>query len=211
MGIYCIEATWGDGYSVKKPLSLVADVHSRALSYRAVDTFEEFEKTLSRWARRTDWRYPILYLGFHGFPKGLQVGEGDAPLRDFVRLEQIADLVADRDDEEWRWERCLIHFGACSTMGAADSDLADFVAATQVEAVSGHVQDVGWMASMAFDLMYLDALLYELGRQPVDANGNDGVDARTARLCRDRLLNSAESKDFAQSLGFKMVTKEDFD
>ena len=208
-GIYCIEATWDERHSVKKPLAFVAEAHEAGrLIHRRVGTPEEFERALSLWARRTDWKYPILYLGFHGFARGVQVGEGTAPLRDYVRWEQIADLVADREPDEWRWEGCVMHFSACSTMDAADSDLAGFLAATELEAVSGYGMDVGWMASMAFDMMWLDALLVELGDQPEDAS--EGVAVRTARLCRDRLLNSVESRDFAGSLGFSMVTKDDF-
>ena len=205
-GIYCIECTWGDNYSVKGPLSLVTAVHGAPMIHRVVGSSQDFEKSLTIWSKRImkNVKYAVLYLGFHGFAKGLQVGK-DAPLRNYVRWEQIADLVADLDPGEWRWEQSLIHFGACSTMDAADSDLEAFLKETRVEAISGYTRDVGWMASTAFDLMYLDALLTEIAADEID-----GVEARTARLCRDRLLNSAETKDFATSLGFRMVTKDDF-
>ena len=207
-GIYCIEWTWGESYSVKKPLSLVAEVHEVSKIHRVVGNAEDFGKSLTSWSRRImkNVDYAILYLGFHGFAKGLQVQAGDdSPLHKYVRWEQIADLVADRGPDEWRWEQSLIHFGACSTMDAADSDLEAFLRETKVEAISGYTRDVRWMASTAFDLMYLDALLTE-----VAADGIDGVTARTAGICRDRLLNSVESKDFAAALGFTMVTKDDF-
>ena len=100
-GIYCIEWAWGKNYSVKKPLSLVAKVHNVSMIHRAVETPEEFDKFLSTWSRRItkEFSYAILYLGFHGFPKAVQVGTG-SPLRKYVRWEQIADLVADRGAEE---------------------------------------------------------------------------------------------------------------
>lgn len=89
-------------------------------------------------------------------------------------------------------------------MDVGDLEITDFLAATKVEAVSGYARDVGWMASLAFDLMYLDALLER------NADTDEGVPAETASRCRDHLLHYCETKGFAESLGFRMVTKDDF-
>ena len=61
------------------------------------------------------------------------------------------------------------------------------------------------MASLAFDLMYLDALLER------NAGSEQGkLLAETGSRCRDHLMHYHESKGFAESLGFRIVTRDDF-
>lgn len=199
-GIYCIETKWDadGGVSVKKPLSFVAGFAGvTEPKHCTVGSPEDFDGCLRAWANRTDWDYPILYLAFHGFGKGVQVGGGESSvsLWDYVRLEQIADF------SEGGWAGCLIHFAACSTMDAPTLDIARFVADTGIEAVSGYATDVDWIPSMAFELMYLDTVL--------SGTGSGYVDRNKMRICRDRLSNSAYSKELATSLGFRMAIKGD--
>ena len=131
-GIYCIETDWDGPFSVEQPLTFLTEAHEVSFEFHGrVRSSTQFGKALRGWIERPDWEYSLLYLGFHGFERGVQVGRGSAPLRDYVRLEQIADLVAHHGHEE-RMEGCLIHFGACSTMDAADSELVDFLDATKV-------------------------------------------------------------------------------
>ena len=198
-GIFCIETQWGTGrrVSVDKAISFVADFKGvrKPLHYTA-RTPEEFDGHLKKWSSRRDWEYPILYLAFHGFRKGLEVRSSGSPsLWDYVRLEQIADFAAGK------WGNCLVHYASCSTMDVPASELRAFLEGTGVEAVSGYTVDVDWLASMAFDVMYLGTLLDVIGDKYVRGNG--------MRTCRDLMSNSEHTKGLGEALGFRMAVKGD--
>ena len=198
-GIYCIETQWGGAkrVSVEKALAFVADFHgaTEPVHCRA-RTPKEFGECLKKWASRSDWAYPILYLAFHGFQKGLEVRSSGRPsLWDYVRLEQIADLASGR------WGNCLIHYASCSTMDAPDTELRAFLEGTGVEAVSGYSTDVDWLASMAFEVMYLGTVLEQTGDRYLQAD--------RMRISRDRMANSPHTKELGKALGFRMAIKGD--
>lgn len=79
-GIYCIEADWDGPYSVEQPLRFLTEAHKADFEFHGrVRSSTQFGKALRGWVERTDWEYPLLYLGFHGFERGVQVGRGSAP------------------------------------------------------------------------------------------------------------------------------------
>ncbi len=189
-GIFCIETQWemGRHVSVEKALSFVADFQGvkEPLHYTA-RTPEEFDVHLKEWSTRSDWEYPILYLAFHGFGKGLGVRSSGSPsLWDYVRLEQMADFAAGE------WGYCLVHYASCSTMDVSASELRGFLEGTGVEAVSGYTKDVDWLASMAFEVMYLGTLLERIGDKDIQADD--------MRICRDFMANSEHTKGLGEAL-----------
>ena len=86
-------------------------------------------------------------------------------------------------------------------MDAAVSELRAFLEGTGAEAVSGYTTDVDWLASMAFDVMYLGTLLEQVGSKYVRADG--------MRICRDLLANSEHTKGLGKALGFRMAVNGD--
>ena len=56
---------------------------------------------------------------------------------------------------------CIVHFGSCSSHRARDRDFEDFRKRTGFVAVSGYSRDVDWIKSFAFDLLYLDQIVWD--------------------------------------------------
>ena len=196
-GIFCIETPWEyPNVSVKHALKFVATYHNAPIEHRVAETPERLNDHLESWADRSDWTYPILYLGFHGFDKGIQANSGEPgrSLWDFVRLEQLADF------SKGQWKNCVVHFASCSTMRTDAAGVEEFLQQTGLEGVSGYTTDVEWIESMAFEVMYLTYLLEQVG--------NHYVKADHLRLCRDKLANSPYAKALSEVLGFSLKVRE---
>lgn len=86
-------------------------------------------------------------------------------------------------------------------MDVPATELRAFLDRTGVEAVSGYTTDVDWLASMAFEVMYLGTLLEQIGDKYVQADG--------MRICRDLMANSEHTKGLGKALGFRMSVKGD--
>ena len=197
-GIFCIETKWEDsGYSVQKPLEFVTNCHGVRLEFRVAEDPASLDEHLKSWASRSDYDFPILYLGFHGFEKGLQARSGGAArsLWDYVRLEQIADV------SDGNWRNCMVHFASCSTMSTPAESVADFLERSGLEGASGYTTDVDWVESMAFEVSYFNSLLAELGK--------GYLYAKHLRLCRDRVGNSPYTTALSRALGFTLAVKGD--
>lgn len=61
--------------------------------------------------------------------------------------------------------------------------------------------EVDWLASMAFDVMYLGTLLEKIGGKFIRADD--------MRICRDLMANSEHTKGLGEALGFRMAVKGD--
>ena len=199
-GIFCIETPWevtGE-VSVAPALNLLANYHGAPFECRKAGSPDEFNRRLAEWDAKDDFDHAVLYLGFHGFPQGVEVkGEsGHKSLWDYVRLDQLADFA------EGRWGRCLVHMASCSTMEAGGPSVGDFLKRTGLEAVSGYAADVDWIESMAFELIYLNMLLEVVGDRYLWAD--------PLRACRDRLRES-NSWELAKALEFRLKLKDDYD
>ena len=203
-GVYCIETPWTEFPSVEPVLSLVTKRHDAPFRHHIAGDPGRFSKHFECWADRDDWDYAILYLGFHGFPKGVTVAPDDgsdgkaASLWDHVRLDQIADYAQGRKE---KWGHCMMHFASCSTIDLETAELASFIDHTGLAGVSGYTKDVEWMASLAFEILYMDTLL--------EATGDAYIRPEHLRVCRDRLTNDQHAKGLVDALGFRMVIKED--
>lgn len=99
----------------------------------------------------------------HGFAGGISAPDAD-PVRDNVRLAQMADLLEDLEAEN---SGCLVHFTSCSTQRETEVVLRDFRDRSGFDAVSGYRRDIDWIKPLAFDLLYLDQLI---SNAPSDGN-----------------------------------------
>lgn len=151
-GVFCLEGDWDpdlrQGATVGPVLELLDRSSSPAVPYirRDVGTFEELEYYLRKWLQRRYAPYPILYLGFHGAPGILHVGDrrrGSVTLRWLE--ERLAGACKGR----------IIHFGSCATMAVHGNRIRSFLQRTQALAVCGYREDVDWMLSTAFELILL--------------------------------------------------------
>ena len=118
--------------------------------YYDVGTREEFDFYLKKWgqAKFRD-THPILYLGFHGSPGEITVGEGR---HSSVTLDEIAERL------EGRCKGRVIHFGSCGTAAVHGRELNRFLERTEALAVCGYKEEVDWLESAAFDMLVLGRL-----------------------------------------------------
>ena len=200
-GIYCIETRWDKRgqTSVEKMLKFIAHYHSSKLDHHVAENEKHFEEHLCKWASSNELEFPILYLGFHGYRRGLTIDNEQSQPRlwNHVRLEQIADFAEGFDTD---WSNCIIHFATCSTVAVDRTDLAAFLDSTGFAAVSGYREEVDWIESLAFDMMYLSTLF--------DVTGSDYISADKMRICRDRLTNSGATQGLCDALGFQITVSE---
>ena len=153
-GIFCLEGDWWsvkDKTSVEPLLRLLETAAGWKVPYVHHDTatHEEFHHYLKKWSGRTFASHPILYLGFHGEPGSITVGEGRRPK---ISLDELADRL------EGACRRRVIHFGSCSTLDVHGRELNRFLDRTGACALLGFRSDVDWMKSTAFELLLMGLL-----------------------------------------------------
>jgi hypothetical protein len=147
--IACLESLW-DSY-VEQPLTvasfveIVAKKHLMDFIHLTCNTKGELEFCLRTLPNRAGYR--ILYLGFHGNPGEIELGD-----RRRVNLEELSELMGTKF-KDW-----VIHFGSCGTLSANKMRLQRFRDATQTSLLIGYKGDVDWVDSAAMDLIILDWL-----------------------------------------------------
>ena len=114
-----------------------------------VGTRAEFEFYLGKWKQPKFANYPILYLGFHGTPRSIEVGEGEDKAIELTDLaERLKTSCGGR----------IVHFGACRTLAAPDEALDAFLDRTGAVAVCGFGANIDWIESTALEVLLLGYL-----------------------------------------------------
>lgn len=155
-GIFCLETDWWGVQhrtTVEPVLQLLNTYDDLRIPYihRDVGTREEFDHYLKKWTQKGLSRYPILYLGFHGEPGVLCVGErrGDAGR---VTLVELGELL------EGECKGRVIHLGSCSTLDHHGRLINTFLQRTGAVAILGYRATIDWVESAAFEVILLGAL-----------------------------------------------------
>lgn len=167
-GVFCIETVWfgdTDKTSTQPMLQWLHDAYGTPFLYRDAICPEEFYRYLDVWGEMKCGpgvgakQYPILVLAYHGNTDGIWVtdqpyevetnDEDDSP---FVQIQEIADFL------KGRCKNKIVHFASCSTINVSNMAIGEFLEGTRASAVSGYSEDVSWTWSMAFDLLYLQAI-----------------------------------------------------
>ena len=201
-GVFCIEGEFGtEALSFEPTLDLLSDTDICDFSklYRKVESRTALVNNLKQWAGREDWKYPILYLSFHGFERGVHVDDPKGAGFTRVDLRTISDVF-----EEFNVTDTVVHFGACSTLATDDDEMRKFVRTTDVTILSGYQKDVLWVESLAFELLYLTGLQQAMA-------DSSALTSELATEYRDRLFDSRKCHGLIDALGFKMVISGDFD
>lgn len=148
-GILCLEGDWEEGLkrerSVVPVLQLIQGQWDVPFIHRTASTRDEFRNVVQEWLKAKYSNYPILYLGFHGLPGILQIGNENIPI---VDLYEFADRGTGR----------LIHFGACETLNAPRALLNHFLKMTRFTAICGFKHEVDWLHTCALEILILDEL-----------------------------------------------------
>lgn len=181
-GIFCLEGDWEPDLrsrsSVGPILELLEKSNYLPVPYirRDVVTHAEFEHYLGKWKQRKYDRYPILYLGFHGFPGKLRLRTGQGAEVDLEWLEARLGGAC---------KKRIIHFGSCGTLNIHGNRIRSFLKRTGALAVCGYRSDVDWMLSAAFEIVLLSGFQENtLTRQGMGAVKRR-VRSQATRLVRD--------------------------
>ena len=153
-GIFCLEGQWGgvkDKTTVEPVLRLLETMSGYNASYRHYDvaTREEFDFYLRKWRGASFNNFPILYLGFHGSPGKIFVGEGRGAS---LSLEDLAERL------DGGCKGRVVHLGSCGTAGVHGAKLKKFLSRTAALAICGYTKEVDWLESAAFDALVLGRL-----------------------------------------------------
>jgi len=164
-GIFCLEGDWDPDLRVRKTVDPILDLLKRSNDppvdsiRRDIGTTGEFEYYLKKWGQKRYAKFPILYLGFHGDPGVLDVGDRSSVDLDWLE-EQLAGKCKGR----------IVHFGSCGTMATHGQRLNRFLRETGALAVCGYKVDVDWMLSAAFEIILLSGFQnYSLTRRGMEA------------------------------------------
>ncbi len=117
--------------------------------YRTIATRGELEYALDRYLQPTYKTHPVLYLAFHGYggedgeESGIWLAEGEVTLRDLGTMM------------EGRCANRIVYFGSCSTLDARPAQLDSFLLRTRAIAACGYQEEVDWLESTAFDMLFL--------------------------------------------------------
>ena len=162
-GIFCIETVWfgdTDKTSMRPALQYQHDVYGTPFLHRDAITRKEFFRYLGMWGEMKCGRvgegeqYPILILAYHGDTGGISLTDQPAEKGESskVDLQCIAQSLREKCKNK------VVHFGSCSTINDSNGAIVSFLEVTGASAVSGYAKDVDWTWSMAFDLLYLQAI-----------------------------------------------------
>ena len=202
-GIYCIEGVpdRAEGeISARPTLEMLSQAHGVRFVHRVAVTRAEFFHHFMRWARRDDLDYPILYLWYHGYPKGISLNVEDDSHWTSIRFDDLTDA---QEGTDYNWSDCIIHFGACSTLAGDKSDADKFLKRTNLTAISGYTKNVGWIDGAAMELLYLKCLLDIFGEN----KSRVYLKQEVMTECRDRLWKKFPGKYFADELGFSISVR----
>lgn len=193
-GIFCLEGEWGSGLEDRRSVQPILDLLDRldlAESVRRdVATRAEFFYYLKHWAKKSNRRFPILFIACHG--EGEHIYVRDASDREHAAWAR-GSYEKDPDDAPWieldelasvldgEAEGRPIYFGSCSTMRADDTTLKAFARKTGAPAVIGYESDVDWLAAASFEVMLLD----QIAQNPHNARFFSRVVKRTGTVASE--------------------------
>ena len=162
-GVFCLETDrWygpKDLSSVEPILSLLERLKDYEVPYlhKRVATRVELEHSIKRYLQPMFKTHPVLYLAFHGSSEGdesgLSVDDGH------MDIDELAKIMAGRCAYR------VVYFGCCWTLNVDDEKLSSFLRKTGAMAICGYKEEVDWVESMAFDLLFLGKLQWETLRR----------------------------------------------
>jgi len=188
-GIYCLETgEWFNSLKEKNSMEPVLTLlHDSPLSvpyiHRDIATEAELRYYLRKWTQSQHKGYPILYLAFHGDPGCIHLRkETGQPTT--INTDDLFSLL------KGKCHKRIIHFGACSVLDIHGHKVNRYLRESHAAAISGYAYEVDWVASSAFEMIYLAELQENQFTKP-------GM-----RAVRGRVRKTAPH--LAKALGFRM-------
>lgn len=151
--ILCIEGQWvtdlSKHNSVSSGLELLQKNGAIAKQQCIVShSSENTLKLLKQFSQKRYSSFSLIYLSFHGSP-GLIGWNKEALALDKIRDELTGKLTGK-----------TIHFGSCETLKQPKRVLNDFLKSTGAEAISGFTEQVPFIESTLFDLLFFERCQY---------------------------------------------------
>lgn len=183
-GVLCLEGDWDDSdptsrMTMEPALEVLERMDILTLHHRNVNTLPELWRHLTRWDSSDFNGYRYLYLGFHGKPEVIFVGE--EPLGLDTLRENLDGHCDDR----------IIILASCGALASSDESLKKFCRATGATAVIGYTEVIDFIPSAAFEMILFDYLVYMDGKTPKSIYN---------AVARDY-------PDLTQRLGFRVATR----
>jgi hypothetical protein len=156
-GIYCLEiGEWFGSMKKKHSVEPVLELlHDSPLAvpyiHRDIATKTELRYYLRKWAQNKHVNFPILYLAFHGSPGCIHLAKENGH-SDIFSTDDLFDLLTNKCHKR------VIHFGACSVLNMHGHKINKYLKDSGAVAISGYRQDVGWINSSIFEMLYLAEL-----------------------------------------------------
>lgn len=204
-GVFCVETVWygrGDTTSIRPILEAMHEGYLKVpFVYRTAVTSDELRAYLQEWKSLSYLKYPILYLGYHGAEGHIVLGEQDFWGNSDISLEQLAEGLGDKCDNR------VVHFGSCSTLDVEGRRIRSFLRNTNVSAVSGYREEIDWMESVAFDMLYIQMMQFGGGKpltQTVMAGIRNGNSTRWGLMQRNGGYGISPYFRLGEHLGFRL-------
>ena len=204
-GVFCIESV-GQDESFEPTLALLRSKNQLDFPriIKSVQTRRQLTKTIEEWGNRPNYKYPLLWMWGHGSRDGFYVDDPTGAGNSRLDLGTLADIAT---SGSYNWSGCFVHFGACSTLAGYDDAYRSLLQTSGLQGISGYSKDVDWIRSFAFEMLYMQFLQ----RAMTASWSKQGLDEETLAECRDRISDSRMCSGLIDHLGFRMVTRADFD
>lgn len=186
-GVLCLEGDWNehdptDRATIEPALELLERFDHLRLHHRNVNSKHELWRHLDRWTDPETYKtykdFYYLYLGFHGSPDTIIVGD------DEVGLDELKRKLAGRCHDT------VLFFASCGVLRSADDSLRAMCRETGAHAIVGYTENVDFLESAAFELLLFPRLLNT---------------QRPKSLFKSMMANYP---DLSRKLGFRVATSK---
>ncbi|MBK7589290.1 MAG: hypothetical protein IPI22_13640 [Bacteroidetes bacterium] len=164
--IFCIEGSWENDHrdtkSVIKALEFLKCIEKVDCIVKQCNNVSTLNDLLNDSMLAKYKKYSILYLAFHGKPNNILVGKRNSK----TNLEEIAEMIGDKANGK------IIHFGSCSTLNISGWELRKFLKKTNALAISGYKEEVDFVKSTVFDLIYFQQCQKSFDIRVIEKNIN---------------------------------------
>ena len=198
-GIFCIETVWfgnEDRTSIRPMLEFLESAYTQVpFIHGDAVSLDEFKYHLVRWMVTEPSEYPILYLGYHGESGNISLID-DQVSYDFetkIEFGEISQFLAGKCKNR------VVHFASCGTLDVSTKEAESFLEETGASSVSGYRDDVNWIESMAFELLFLERM---------QRSGRKSLTPKVMKKCRDDITQMSPDSELSKHLGFNMWVAE---
>lgn len=156
--VFCIEADWERSAKKKSSilpmLQCINGVYPTKVKYiyRTANTVAEFKYCLKKFKQisKVNGNFCALFICGHGEPGIMHFGD------DSLSLEQLSEIS--KEIGENLYSGHLIHFDSCSVVKGTKRRIKKFMKLTGASCVTGFDDDVDFIESLAFEMIFIDYL-----------------------------------------------------